>query len=203
MIYFKDLLYTNNFNQAVESLASEFREEHGLPKIHQLGLLVKNVENAAQQLEAKGIGPFFIAAGSPVYWMERGDKKTINGKMGLGYHQGIEVELLEPLDGSDFYTKNLDPEGKIVVQQLGFLVDDVETWADKLSIAGTSLWLLGQLRLGPVTYDFAYMKPLEDSGLIIEFITWRLLGLRISPPRNLLKFLGRMEKLTGKRTIHV
>jgi len=203
MIYFKELLDAKDFNQAVENLASGFRQAHGLPKIHQVGLLVKDVETASQQLEAKGVRPFFIAAGRPVYWMERGDKKAIKGKMGLGYHQGVELELLEPLDGSDFYSRSLDPEGKIVVHQLGFLVDDVETSADKLAMAGTSLWLLGQLKLGPLKYDFAYMKPLEDSGLIIEFITWRLLGKRISPPRNLLKFLGWMEKLTGKRTIHV
>lgn len=203
MIYFKDLLHANNFSQSVESLAAEFRKEHGLPEIHQLGLLVEDVEKAAQQLEAEGIGPFFIASGSPVYWMEFGDKKAIQGRMGLGYYRGIELELLEPMDGTDFYTRSLDPDGKIVVQQLGFLVDEVETWADKLSISGMSLWLLGQLKVGPATYDFAYMKPFEDSGLIIEFITWRLLGLRIKPPKNLLKILGRLEKLTGKRTIRV
>jgi hypothetical protein len=97
----------------------------------------------------------------------------------------------------------MDPDGKIVVQQLGFLVNDVEMWADKLAIAGTSLWLLGQLKLGPATYDFAYMKPLAESGLVIEFINWRLMGFQIGPPRTLLKTLGRLEKLTGKRAIRL
>ncbi|HMA86378.1 MAG TPA: VOC family protein [Desulfosalsimonadaceae bacterium] len=203
MIYFDELLKAPDFHQAVASLAADFRKAHGLPKVHQLGLLVEDVETAAKELEDRGIGPFFIAAGSPVFWMERGDKKTIQGRLGLAYYQGIEIELLEPLEGSEFYTRSLDPDGRIVVQQLGFLVDDVETWADKLTMAGTSLWLLGRLKLGPAKYDFAYMKPLDDSDLIIEFITWRLLGVRINPPVKLLKTLARLEKLTGKDTIRV
>ena len=203
MIYFKDLLRAQDFRQAVKNLAAEFRSEHGLPKVHQLGLVVEDVEEAAQKLEAKGIGPFFIASGSPVYWMERGDKKAIKGKLGLAYYKGIELELIEPVEGSEFYTRSMDPDGKIVVQQLGFLVNDVELWADKLSMAGISLWLLGQLKLGPATYDFAYMKPLEENGLVIEFINWRLLGFRISPPTTLLKTMGRLQKLTGKRSIQV
>lgn len=203
MIYFNELLKAPDFRQAVEGLAADFRKTHGLPKIHQLGLLVEDVETAAKELEGSGIGPFFIAAGSPVFWMERGDKKAIQGRLGLAYYQGIELELLEPLEGSEFYTRSLDPDGRIVVQQLGFLVDNVETWADKLAMAGTSLWLLGRLQLGPAKYDFAYMKPLEDSNLIIEFITWRLLGMRINPPVRLVKTMARLEKLTGKRTIRV
>jgi len=203
MIYFEDLLKAQDFRLAVEGLAADFRQAHGLPKIHQLGLLVENVETAAKELETRGIGPFFIAAGSPVFWMERGDKKAIQGKLGLAYYQGIELELLEPLEGSEFYTRSLDPAGRIVVQQLGFLADDVETWADKLTMAGISLWLLGRLKVGPAKYDFAYMKPLEDSGLIMEFITWRLMGRPIGPPKRLLKTLGKLQKLTGKRTIRV
>jgi len=204
MIYLDDLLKATDFRQAVEDLAADFRKTHGLPQIHQLGLLVEDVETAAKELEAQGIGPFFIAAGSPVFWMERGDKKAIQGRLGLAYHQGIELELLEPMDGSEFYTRSLDPDGRIVVQQLGFLVDDVETWADQLTMAGTSLWLLGRLKIGPANYDFAYMKPMEEKrNMIIELITWRLLGKPIGPPKRLLKTLGKLQKITGKRTIRI
>ena len=203
MIYFDDLLHAVDFSRAVNNLAPEFRKTHGLPKIHQLGLLVEDVEKGAEQLEAKGVAPFFIAEGKPVFWMERGDKKTIKGKVGISYYQGFELQLLEPVEGSEFYARSLDPDGRIVVQQLGFLVDDVEMWADKLSMAGTSLWLLGQLKLGPAKYNFAYMKPLEQSGLVIEFLSWHLMGLQINPPKRLMKTMGRLEKLTGKRTIQV
>jgi|SRR6056297_108256 len=202
MIRFDDLFHASNFDQAVKNLAADFREAHGLPKIHQLGLVVKDVEAAAGQLEAQGVGPFFIAAGAPVLWVERGAQKEVKGKMGLAYYQGYELELLEPLAGSDFYTQYLDLEGGIVIQHLGFLVDNVDKWADQLADQSeTDLYVRGRLKAFPSKTDFAYMEPLKKSGLIMEFICWRVLGLNLGPPKFIFKTVGRLEKMTGKRSI--
>ncbi|MBW2651215.1 MAG: hypothetical protein JRC66_09500, partial [Deltaproteobacteria bacterium] len=115
MLYLNDLFKADNFRDAVSGIAGGFRDKHGLPKIHQLGLVVTNVETAAEELEKQGIGPFFIASGSPILWREREREITFSGKLGMAYHQGLEIELLEPGDGSDFYRRRLDPDGKIVI----------------------------------------------------------------------------------------
>jgi hypothetical protein len=201
MLYFDDLLKADDFSKAVNELAVDFMKDHGLEKVHQVGLVVPDVEQAAEKLEEQGFGPFFIATGSPVFWKEKGGDREISGKLGLAYHEGVELELLEPVKGSDFYTRSLDPEGRIVVQHLGFLVKGVDDWADKASKAGLPVWVRGQLKAWPSTTDFAYLEPLADSGLIMEFINWRIMGVSFSPPPKLLKTVGRIEKWTGKRSI--
>ena len=201
MVYLNDLFKADNFRDAVSGIAGGLRDKHGLPKIHQLGLVVTNVEAAAEELEKKGIGPFFIASGSPILWRERERETTFSGKLGIAYHQGLELELLEPGDGSDFYRRRLDPDGKIVIHHLGFLVPNVDEWANKLATAGYPVWVRGKLKSGPMTTDFAYMDTVNDAELVIEFICWRLMGIRFSTPPSIFHAIGRIEKWTGKRSI--
>jgi catechol 2,3-dioxygenase-like lactoylglutathione lyase family enzyme len=201
MILFDDLLNADNLSQAIDGLAREFRDEHRLPDIHQLGLVVPDVEAAAARLEARGIGPFFIAQGAPVFWCERGEKRSFVGRMGIAYQQGVELEPLEPGEGSDFYRCCLDPEGRIVVQHLGFAVPDVDEWAGRLEASGVPVWIRGRLKLGPVSSDFAYMDSVEQCGFVIEFICWRLFGRPFRPPAAVFHTVGRLEKWSGKRCL--
>lgn len=202
MVLLGDLLNATDFSKAVDGLAREFRDKHKLPAIHQLGLTVPDVQDAARDLEAKGIGPFFIANGSPVFWRERGQERSIRGKMGLAHHQGFEFELLEPTEGSEFYRQSLDPAGKIVVQHLGLLVQDVDEWADRLA-AESPVWIRGKLKIGPAAADFCYMDTVEEAGIVVEFISWRMFGRTFSPPAALYHAAGRLEKWSGKRSITI
>ncbi|TFG38228.1 MAG: hypothetical protein E4H39_00795 [Syntrophobacterales bacterium] len=201
MIYLADLLRNDRFGDAVSDLAGNFRVKHGLPKIHQVGLVVSDVEAAAAELEKSGMGPFFIAAGSPVSWLERGEQKDFQGKLGIAYHHNVELELLEAGKGSDFYRQSLDPGGEITVQHLGFLVPDVDVWAENLAASGYPVWVRGKLKSGPSTADFAYMDTVNDAGIVIEFISWKMMGIRIRIPPSIYHALGRLEKLSGKRCI--
>jgi hypothetical protein len=101
MVFLKDLLKNNDFADAVDNLAHDFRTSHDLGKIHHLGVVVADMEKAAVHLEASGIGPFFIATGAPVFCRVKGEERNVAGKMGPAYHHGIELELLQPLQGSD------------------------------------------------------------------------------------------------------
>ena len=89
MVSLDDLFKADDFIVAVDDLASDFRKEHGLPEIHQLGIVVPDVEMAAVKLEEKGIGPFFIASGSPVLWKERGEDGNFQGKLGIAYRHNF------------------------------------------------------------------------------------------------------------------
>jgi hypothetical protein len=202
-ILLESLLSTGDFAAATAGLAREYRHRHALPPIHQLGLVVPDVEAAASRLEAQGIGPFFIAKGSPVLWRERGEERSVRGKLGLAHHQGFELELLEPLEGSDFYARSLDGEGRIVVQHLGFLVRHVDEWAERLAATGPQAWVRGRLKMGPMKVDFAYMDTFEEVGVIIEFICWRIFGVTFRPRSCVLTSAGRLEKWSGKRSLSV
>jgi hypothetical protein len=198
-----DLLAAPEFKAAVDGLAREFRAEHKLPPVHQLGLVVPDVEAAAAELEERGIGPFFIAGGAPVLWRERGEERSFKGKLGMAGHHGFELELLEPGFGSDFYRSCQDCEGKIVVQHLGFLVNSVDEWAARLADAGMSVYVRGRIKTGPLNTEFVYMDTMDSLGIIIEFINWSIFGLKFTPPGALYHALGRLEKLIGKRSLSI
>lgn len=200
MIFLSDLLAAKDFKSATDELAREFRKRHGLPALHQLGLVVASAEAAARELEGRGLGPFFMASGQPVIWRERGEERTFRGKMGLAYHHGRELELLEPGQGSDFYRQHLDAAGKIVVQHLGFLAPEVDEWAGKLEKQGVPVVVRGRLKSGPLCTDFVYLDTMRELGIIIEFISWKVFGRLITPSAGLAHSLGRLQKWTGKRS---
>jgi hypothetical protein len=147
MVLFEDLLSAQDLREAANALVREFREQHDLPPIHQLGLVVADVQLAAQTLEARGMGPFFITHGAASMWREHGEEHHFRGKMGLAYHRGFELELLQPGEGSNFYRQSLDTVGRIVVQHLGFSVMDVDAWANRLTASsGYPIWVRGRLQ---------------------------------------------------------
>jgi len=51
MIFFEDLMSRPDFGKALDNLVPEYREQFSLPEIHQLGLVVADVEKAALYLE--------------------------------------------------------------------------------------------------------------------------------------------------------
>ena len=202
-MYLDDLMASGDLTGQVNSLARDLRTRYDFPPVHQLGLIVPDVEKAAEELEAKGIGPFFIGGGAPKLWRERGRDLDFKGKIGIAYHQGLEIELIEPGTGSDFYRDYVDPDGRIVLQHLGFLVDNVDAWAEKMAADNYPVWIRGKLRAGPLAADYAYMDTVEDAGLLLEFIHWRFLGIRWNLPAGVYHAIGRLQKWSGKRSFSV
>jgi hypothetical protein len=203
MILLEDLMKEKDFAGAVGEIAADFRRRFALPAVHQLGIVVPDVEDAAGELEGKGVPPFFIAGGKTDFWHERYEPRTFIGKMGIAYFKGFELELLEAGTGSDFYRQCIDGRCRPVVQHLGFLVQDVDTWASILSQAGYPVWVRGKLSAFPSSANFAYMDTVSDAGLVMEFICWKLLGFRLSPPPAAFHTIGRIQKISGKRAIYL
>jgi hypothetical protein len=199
-----DVLSNADFKERVQDIALESRNRLGIDvPVHQLGVVVPDVVSAAAELEGCGIGPFLIMGGPAKFWNERGSAGKMKGRLGFGYRQGIEIELLEPGSGSDFYRRSLDRKGRPVIQHLGFLVSDVDAWAKKLEDAGYPVYVRGRIGMGPLRIDFAYLDTEKDAGLVLEFICHRLFGIWIKPPIWLQQLIGRIEIMIGKRCIEV
>ena len=197
-----DKLFDTNFNARIQDLAGDFRKKAGIPfKVHQAGVVVPNVEKAALELEAKGFGPFMIGADSLPRWTERGKNGHFRGKMGIAYHDGIEIELLEPGDGSDFYRCKLDPQGRPVIHHLCFLTHKVDEWAEKLSRMDCPIWVRGKIKVGPLRIEFAYMDTERAAGTILEFAGYWFAGIPITPIAGLNRAAAWLQKKTGKRCI--
>ncbi|MFZ5563630.1 MAG: VOC family protein [Thermodesulfobacteriota bacterium] len=203
MLLLDELLASASFTEAVDNLAADFRKAHGLPGVDQLGLVVPDVEKAARRLETLGIGPFLITSGSLARWDERGEPGKFRGKLGLARHHGVDLELLEPGEGSDFYRRSLDPGGGIVVQHLGFFVKNVDEKMAELNRAGHSTWVRGRINAWPCRFEFAYMDTEKTAETIIELLNFSLMGIRFKPFGSAYHFLGKLEQVIGVRCIDV
>jgi hypothetical protein len=201
MIYLDDLLKADDFGQAVNAIAKDFRDKYYIPDIYQLGIVVPDVEAAATELEEKGFGPFFIASDTLDLWREHGKSKIFHGKVGIAYYKGFELELLEPGIGSDFYKSCVDNSGRMVVQHLGFHSSDVDAQARCLEEIGRSTWVRGRIKSFSLVTDFAYMDTLDQAGIILELIDMKLLGFPIKLSAGIVHTLGRLEKMIGKRSL--
>jgi hypothetical protein len=188
---FGDLLIAPSFKEAAGALALDFRQEHGFPPLYQLGLVAPDVEVAVSELEREGIHGFAVTVGRPQTWEEDGGSKAFSGKLALAVHEGLELELLEPGEGSDFYRSGLDPGGAIAVHHLGFLVPDIDVWTETMTRAGQRTWIRGSLVSPRVTVRFAYVDTRRDAGIIVEFISVAIGG---KPVRRSLLGMGALSR---------
>lgn len=203
MMYLNDFLAAKDFSAMVESTGAVLQERFGLPEVYQLGLIVPDIEAADETMVSLGLPPSFIASVKTDRWMEKGEDMNISAKLGFAYHQGHELELIEPGDNASFYAQDLDPQGEIVVHHFGFMIKNLEDWMARLASQGVPLLVRGKLSMGIVTGEFAYFDTRKECGMITELISMKILGVHRKLPSALLERLARLQVKTGKRTISV
>lgn len=191
----------DDFSQTVSRLADDFRANTGLGPFYQLGLVVPDVVRAAEDLRARGMGNFVLGQGPATMWIERGSPKSVKNRLGMGGYGGIELELLEPGMGTDFYRNNLDPEGRTRIQHLGFSVKNVDAEAERLETLGFKTIVRGSVVQGPGNTQFAFMDTTSECGFIVEFISSRIFGLHLTTPILFYRVLGWMERISGIRIV--
>lgn len=198
-----DLLMSKKVPPQDKLLPAEFKTKFGLGNVHQLGLAVPSVLDAAHRLETAGIGPFFIAEDDLKFWIERGEKKFFHGKMGMAKLGGFELELLEGGKGSNFYSDKFRDDGKIALHHVGFLDHDLDGRIKRFDEEGMETAVRGQIKLWPLTIDFAYMDAVEQTGLIVEFLDYRMLGRPTKPADAIMAGGAKLMKLVGLKQIRM
>ena len=113
----------------------------------QIGVIVRDLEEATKRLSSLGIGPFEHSSPPPgaegLYYHGKlvdGEFKGVRAQMG-----NMELELLQPGEGESPWKEFLDSKGE-GVQHLGFYVDDIETAVAKLVEKGASVMVTGKIR---------------------------------------------------------
>jgi catechol 2,3-dioxygenase-like lactoylglutathione lyase family enzyme len=197
MILLDDLLAAPNFRQAAEALARDFRATHDLPLLYQVGLVAPDVQAATQALAGRDVGPFFIAEGEPAFWKVDGRNSRAPIRAGFAFHEGVQLECVEPGARRDLYRSYQDPQGRIVVHHLGLWVPDVDEWSQRMDEAGYPVQLRGRFQRGPVVADFAWIDSEAAAGIIIEFVSLRLFGWPYRPGPFLTHLTGYIQQWIG------
>jgi len=200
MTYLTDYLAAKDFSHAVELSAKKLREQYDLPPVYQLGLVVADADAADLALVEAGLPHSFLVRVRTDRWEETGTDRQLTAKLGFAYHQGYELELIEPGDNAQFYARDIDPQGNIVVHHFGFMIRNLEDWMARLSAAGAPVLVRGKLRLGIVTGEFAYFDTRQDCGMITELISMKILGIHARLPQALVARLARFQVASGKRS---
>lgn len=194
MLKLEDYLEAPDFDAAITALGASLRRALDLPPVYQLGLVVPDADAAAGRLAERGIPPVFTTTGAPAMCYVEGVENRSTSRLVFAYHQGYELELIEPGPGAVFYARDLDPAGGVVLQHLGFMVRDVDAWVGRLCSGGVRLMVRGRIVLGPIRVNYAYFDTREEHGIITELIAAQLFGRYLASPRPLYTFLGRFQR---------
>ena len=202
MTLLREFITTGNFTAAVNKVAEPICRRCDLPGVYQLGLVVPDAVAADEAMVRDwGLDPSFMLDGEPALWIENGKELHVSGRIGLTYHQGYELELIEPRQGTDFYARDLNPDGEIFLHHFGFLVHDLDLQTARLTSQGVPLLVRGRIHSGPATADFSYLDTREEFGIITELISMRFLGLHTRIPAPLARYMGRRQTRSGKRVL--
>jgi Glyoxalase/Bleomycin resistance protein/Dioxygenase superfamily len=201
MTLLREFITTGDFTAAVNTLAEPICRRFDLPDIYQLGLVVPNAVAADEAMVRDwGLDPAFMLDGEAALWIENGKELRVGARLGLTYHQGYELELIESR-GTDFYARDLDPDSEIFLHHFGLLVHDLDLQTARLTSQGVPLLVRGRLHSGPLTGDFSYLDTRAEFGIITELICLRFLGIHTRMPPRLARYMGRRQTRSGKRVL--
>ena len=202
MTLLREFMTAENFTAAVRKLAEPICRRFDLPDVYQLGLVVPDAVAADEAMVRDWLlDPAFMLDGESALWIENGKELHVGARLGFTYHQGYELELIEPRQGDDFHARDLNPEGEIFLQHFGLRVHDLDLQTARLTSQGVPLLVRGRIHSGPLTADFSYLDTRGEFEIITELICMRFLGIHTRIPPPLARYMGRRQIKSGERTL--
>jgi len=157
-----------------------------LPGLGQIGYVVKDVDKTVSYYrDTLGIRPWMLLDERPQPCIEKGKEVHPLLKIALAYTGPIQLELIQVVEGESVYL-NHPAESLWRVHHLGFMVQDIEKRLNACQKLGIVVLQRGTIRDIGFTVDYAYLDTVEEAGVVIEFIQWRLGALPL--PVNRLVF---------------
>jgi methylmalonyl-CoA/ethylmalonyl-CoA epimerase len=135
-------------------------------EILQVGILVKDVEDAARKLEKLiGIGPFEIMEPDYRDLTYRGKAGRYKIRVALAKAGPVQIELMQPLYGETIYDEFAQRKG-YGLHHLGIETDNMELGVKEMQEKGFQVIQSGN-RPG---VKWAYLDTEEQTGVIFELI---------------------------------
>jgi methylmalonyl-CoA/ethylmalonyl-CoA epimerase len=136
-----------------------------LPGVGQIGVVVEDVDRAiAFYQSAFGLGPFDVREiGAPNVW-DRGEEKPIKARLAFAALGGVQLELIQILEGDSFHLEFLREHGE-GIHHLGFFVRDFQAKVEQAKAMGFKV-----LQADPFGMAYVYLDTREPGGIIFELI---------------------------------
>lgn len=135
-------------------------------KIRQVGVVVKDIDQAVKRLESLGIGPFEAMALPPdrEEWY-RGQPHKAKVKISMAQLGDVQLELIQPLEKKSVHGEYLEEKGE-GIQHVMFSVKDFDKVTSSLTQEGAVELLHAKFPGGP---ELAYLD-LNVGGIIVELM---------------------------------
>lgn len=154
--------------------SQDFLKKIGLPPPSQVGVVVKDVEKAAEFYSSTlGLGPFTIYEFVPEKHWYMEEPSHVKFKMGKAMWGHLELELLQPLEGRSLHEEFLRTHGE-GLQHLGINVRDYDEVFSKMIAQGFQPLMRAETYVE--TYKgylrACYFDTRSVGGVILEII-WK------------------------------
>lgn len=134
---------------------------------YQIGIVVRDLEEAVEHFERAGIGPFTDGpSASTVHREVFGSPAPATRVRGKVAQMGpVEFELLEPVSGASVQSEALGARGEHALHLCAY-TDDLDAEIERMTRAGFPVISYGELDDGG---RFAYFDTRQVGGLILEY----------------------------------
>ncbi len=134
--------------------------------------VVTDVEEAALSWsKALNIGPFFLAEFTPQVFSQvsyRGQESSLHMKTAIGFVDGVQIELVEPVGDSPSAFRDVFAQGQAGFHHLCFWSDDFDADMSHYTNQGFAIANQGQVVGGGPR--FAYLDAMASLGSMIELL---------------------------------
>lgn len=135
-----------------------------MPRVSQLGVVVSDLDKVVKYYSSEfGLGPFRITTATRSGAIVHGRPTDYKVKLAFAEIGGLELELIQVLEGKTVQKEFLDEKGE-GLHHLGFLVNDLEAEVAKWRKSGFSVLQRSKEPL------FAYMDTDRIGGVVFELI---------------------------------
>ena len=147
-------------------------EKSPFTHVDQIGLIVRDVDKAAEYYESLGLGTFQSQTGIVLTERRvRGELVTdIKNKVKVGQIGPIEIELVQPVEGKSIQMEFLETRGE-GINHLGFFVEDLDREVARLVEQGLEPVMTLRFQGGG---GVAYMDTGDVGGVLLELIQYPL-----------------------------
>jgi hypothetical protein len=218
--FLEDYLDCADFGEALRELTGSLGDELGLPRrVDEVGLVCPNIRVAAAELKRRWpeMETFLLGEGSPGTFTENGKVTPFTTRVGFGFYKGVILELAEPGVGSEIFGQTPNPDGKIVINHVGFVArgpslrrTDGGTdrdYAEVMRAHGIDKRVDAVLELlGIRGHIYIFETIGKTRGIEVEFLDFRLLaehGPKISFPSKLSGMVGWFQETFGPRYLQL
>lgn len=134
--------------------------------IHQVGVVVKDLDKTVAFLSALGLGPFTIRTATHPAAIVKGEKTSYEVRLALSQQGPVQLELIEYQSGDTVQKDFLDEKGE-GIHHILFRVDDLDATLAKFAAQGVQVLQQDRFVGGG---GLAYMGTDETGGIIMEVV---------------------------------